>query len=162
LNRVGLKSFRLVSSGEEVSSSLRLFGNLRAYNQNSVFKLGYSASGSAGSVFVRIKSDDSNFRQYSFQPNTSGAYSVESWSLSDFNIFGGAAILDFFDIEVAVSGGANVVFDALSVVDESASELDDVLVSRAVINQNGLDFINKLPARELQIEYEIDLNDGGA
>jgi hypothetical protein len=162
LNRVGLKSFRLVSSEEEVSSSLRFFGNLRAYNQNSVFRLGYLASGSTGSVFVRIKSDNINFREYSFQPNTSGAYSVESWSLSDFNIFGGAGILEFFDIEVAVSGEINVVFDALSVVDESAFELDDVLVSRAVIDQNGLDFINKLPARELQIEYEIDLNDGAA
>jgi hypothetical protein len=161
LSRVGAKALRLVASGQEVSSSFRIFGDLRSYNQNSVFRLGYVCS-SAGSVSVRIKADSLNFRQYTFEPDASGNYSVETWSLSDFGIVGGASILEFFDVEVAVSGTGNVVFDALSVVDESSQDLSNVLVSRAIINQNGLDFINKLPSRELQIEYEIDLASAGA
>jgi hypothetical protein len=111
---------------------------------------------------VKIKVDNVNFREYSFAPNTSGGYSVESWALSDFAISGGAAISEFFIIEVSVVGAGSVIFDSFSVSDESTEDFSDVLVSRAIINQNGLDFINKLPVRELQIEYAIDLADGGS
>ena len=160
--RVGSSSLMVTSQGPEKPSSLRFFGDLRSFNQDSVFSLGYTGSGSPSSVSVRIKSDSANFREYTFTPNSSGAYSIEKWSFSDFSIVGGAAISEFFDVEVAVVGAGHIVFDVLSVVDQQTGGLSDALVSRAIINQQGLDFIKKLPSRELQIEYAIDLGSGGS
>jgi len=161
LVRVGSSSLMVTSGGGEETSTLRFFGDLRSFNQDSVFSLGYTGSGSPSLVSVRIKSDNLNFREYSFTPDSSGAYSIEKWAFSDFSIVGGAGISDFFDIEVSVVGAGHVVFDVLSVVDQQVSDFSDVLISRAIINQQGLDFIKKLPSRELQIEYSIDL-DGDA
>lgn len=158
--RVGSRSLKITSSGPEESAAFTFFGNIRSYNQNSVFRLGYTGSGTVSSVSVKIKVDGVNFREYAFSPNTSGSYSVESWGLSDFSITGGASIFEFFIIEVSVVGAGSIVFDVLSVSDESTEDFSDVLVSRAIIDQNGLDFINKLPVRELQIEYAIELGDG--
>ena len=159
--RVGSKSLKLTSPGSSSSSSFRFFGDLRSYNKDSIFKLGYLSSGATSSISVRIKSSSENYREYTFTPDNSSQYSVEEWSLSDFSIVGSANIFEFFDIEILIDGAGSVIFDVLSVLDQQLQDFSDVLVSRALVN-SGPGFISKLPSRELQIEYSIDLSSGGS
>lgn len=152
--RIGTKSLR-VESG--LSATLEYYGDLRAFGQDTKFKLAYFSFGSATSVKIRIASNSSNYREYAFEPDLGAGYRVESWALADFDQVGNPDWKEFFTLEVEVEGPGDIVFDGFSATDERPEDITTVLVSRALVNTNGDNFIEKLPTRELQIEYLIDL-----
>lgn len=152
--RIGTRSLS-VSAGE--SASLKLYGDLRAFNENTNFRLAYYSFGAPTTVKVRLSSNSSNFKEYSFTPQNTGEYEIERWTLEDFAQTGNPDWKELYFIEVEVEGSGSVVFDALTSSEQRPEDVLTVLVSRALVNVNGESFIKKLPTRELQIEYLVDL-----
>lgn len=156
-SRIGNRSLELSPSGTTLSAYWDFEGDLRAYDNETKFRLGYLASGSITSVRLRFKSTDSDYREYSFSPSTSG-YQVENWLLQDFSITGSPEWKEIYRLEVAVSGTGTLVFDGLSAIFEKTDDPDSILVSRALVAFNSSSFFKKNAQRELQIEYILDLN----
>lgn len=152
--RVGTRSLS-VNSGS--SALLKLYGDLRAFNENTNFRLAYYSFGAVTAVKLRLASNSSNFKEYSFFPENTGDYTVERWSLEEFTQVGNPDWKEVYFVEVEVEGSGHVVFDALTSSEQRPGDVLTVLVSRALVNVNGDNFIQKLPTRELQIEYLVDL-----
>lgn len=156
--RLGDQSLKIEpQGGGTASSSLRYIGNFNSFDENTVFKLGYIGASGATSASVRLKSDSSNYREHFFTPDTSGSYAVEQWTIDQFTVFGNVDWREIYEIEVRVSGAGFVAFDGLSASVEDSQDIMSVLVSRALVQNGGSNFIKKEASRELQIEYIIDL-----
>jgi hypothetical protein len=152
--RIGTRSLS-VDAGS--SASLKLYGDLRAFNENTNFRLAYYSFGSVTAVKVRLSSNDSNFKEYSFTPESTGEYKIQRWLLQDFSQVGNPDWKEVYFIEVEVEGSGYVVFDGLTSSEQRPGDVLTVLVSRALVSVNGENFIQKLPTRELQVEYLVDL-----
>jgi hypothetical protein len=153
--RIGTKSLK-VEGGS--SASVKYYGDLRAFTENTKFRLAYYSVGSVTNVKIRFASNLSNFKEYSFEPENTGNYTVELWELEDFAQTGNPDWKEVFFIEVEVEGSGHVVFDAITSTEQRPNDVLSVLVSRALVNANGEDFIEKLPTRELQIEYLVGIS----
>jgi hypothetical protein len=153
--RIGTKSLK-VEGGS--SASVKYYGDLRAFTENTKFRLAYYSVGSVTNVKIRFASNLSNFKEYSFEPENTGNYTVELWELGDFAQTGNPDWKEVFFIEVEVEGSGHVVFDAITSTEQRPNDVLSVLVSRALVNANGEDFIEKLPTRELQIEYLVGIS----
>lgn len=156
--RVGSQGLKIEPAGGGTASSVqRYIGNFRAFDENTVFKLGYFATAGVTQASIRLKADNSNYREHFFVPNTNGSYSIEKWSVDQFTVFGNPDWQEIYEIEVRVTGSGHVVFDGFSAVLENPQDIMTVLVSRALVQNGGDNFIKKEASRELQIEYIIDL-----
>lgn len=153
LARSGASSLRITPASPV--SQFRFFGDIRSFTSDSIFRLAYIAEPGTSDVSLKIKSTDFDYREYSFEPVDNGSYQVKSWSLSEFDIFGNPDLREFFDLEVEIEGTGDVVFDAFTVTEEFPGR--GVLVSRALVDNNGSPFIQKKPSRELQIEYSVEI-----
>jgi hypothetical protein len=153
--RIGTSSLRVEAGG---SSSLKYYGDLRAFTENTKFRLAYYSVGSVTSVKIRFASNPSSFKEYSFEPENTGDYTVEMWDLQDFSQTGNPDWKEVFFIEVEVEGDGYVVFDAITSTEQRPDDVLSVLVSRALVSVNGDNFIQKLPTRELQIEYLVGIS----
>ena len=156
-NRVGSSARDLSPSSGNGSASLDFETDLRSYTSETVFRLGYIAAAGITSATVRFKSSATDYREYSFNPSSSG-YNVESWGLQDFSVVGNPQWTEIYELEIIASGTGTMTFDALSAVDERPNDVLTVLVSRALVNLNGQNFFQKKPQKELQIEYVLELN----
>lgn len=152
--RVGTSS--LVLSASETSRA-DYDGDFRAYTSATKFKLAYIAETGITDISIKFGSNDENFREYSFSPDVLDAYATKTWSLQDFDITGNPNWNEISYIEVSASGAGDVMFDALIATEDRPDDFITVLVSRALVNVDGNNYILKLPDRELQIEYLIDL-----
>lgn len=153
--RIGTKSLK-VDAGS--SASLKYYGDLRAFTENTKFRLAYYSFGAVTNVKVRFAANASNFKEYSFEPENTGEYTVELWELADFVQTGNPDWKEVFFIEVEVEGSGYVVFDGITSGEQRPDDILTVLVSRALVNTNGDNFIEKLPTRELQIEYLVGIS----
>jgi hypothetical protein len=153
--RIGTKSLK-VEGGS--SASVKYYGDLRAFTENTKFRLAYYSVGSITNVKIRFASNSANFKEYSFEPQNTGNYTVELWSLEDFAQTGNPDWKEVFFIEVEVEGSGSVIFDAITTTEQRPDDVLSVLVSRALVNVNGENFIEKLPTRELQIEYLVGIS----
>jgi hypothetical protein len=153
--RIGTKSLK-VDGGS--SASVKYYGDLRAFTENTKFRLAYYAVGSITNVKIRFAANPSNFKEYSFEPQNTGDYTVELWELADFVQTGNPDWKEVFFIEVEVEGSGYVVFDAITSNEQRPNDVLTVLVSRALVSVNGDNFIEKLPTRELQIEYLVGIS----
>jgi len=153
--RIGPKSLK-VEGGS--SASVKYYGDLRAFTENTKFRLAYYSVGSITNVKIRFASNSANFKEYSFEPQNTGNYTVELWSLEDFAQTGNPDWKEVFFIEVEVEGSGSVIFDAITTTEQRPDDVLSVLVSRALVNVNGENFIEKLPTRELQIEYLVGIS----
>lgn len=152
--RIGESSV-ILEGGE--SATLQYFGDFRSYDSSTYFKLAYSTVGSPTSVTIKIKSNDENYKSYTFTPETGLGYFIEKWGFFDFVQTGNPDWKEFSQIEVSVVGAGSVVFDGLSAYQSSPDDFRTVLVSRALVNVDGESFIDKTSDRELQVEYLVDL-----
>lgn len=158
LARVGLQARKVTLSGSPVSFTSEVSGDVRSFTDDTVFRLGYLAASGVSNITIRFKSSDTDYRQYSFSPTGNNVYRVESWRLQNLQVIGNPSWSEFYEIEVICSGTGQVVLDAITSVEERAGDELNVLVSRALVDINGQNFILKKPLQELQIEYVVELN----
>lgn len=156
-HRIGNSARDLALSASTESAYLDFEGDLRAYNNETKFRLAYSSTGTFSSVVVRLRSSASDYREYTFTPPSSG-YQVESWQLQDFSITGSSEWNEIYRLEIIASGTGTIAFDGLSATDEVNDDPSNILVSRALVNFNSQSFFQKNPRRELQIEYILDIS----
>ena len=158
LARVGLRARRATLSSSTVSFTSDFVGDVRTFTDDTVFRLAYYAASGVSNISVRFKSSDTDYRQYSFAPSGDGSYQVESWRLQNFQVVGNPSWNEFYEIEVLATGTGLVVLDAITSVEEKAGDELNVLVSRALVNFNGENFIFKKALQELQLEYVLELS----
>lgn len=132
-------------------------GDIRAFNNDTVFRLAYTADAGVSSVSLRLKSSDSDYREYSFTP-ASSSYQVEDWKLQDFSVIGNPEWGEIYQVEIIAAGSGNIVLDGFSAIDERPSNPVSILVSRALVSFSGENFFDKKPQRELQLEYILELD----
>jgi hypothetical protein len=156
-NRIGLSARSLAPDGGTDSVEVEFGGDFGVFTSESLFRLAYASASSISNVDVRLKSSDSDYREYSFTPQ-SGDYQVESWRLQDFSVVGNPQWNEIYELQVIATGSGSITLDAISVSDEKDDDELNVLVSRALVDFNQQSFFLKKPQRELQIEYILDLS----
>lgn len=152
--RIGTRSLD-VASGE--SASLEYQGDFRAYTAETKFRLAYIADLGVTGISVKFFSDQNNFREFTFAPASFDEYTTTTWPLSALAQTGNFDWNEISGLEVSVSGSGSVMFDGLIAFEDRPQDLLTVLVSRALVNINGQNFIEKEPNRELQVEYLVNL-----
>ena len=130
------------------------FGSFENLPSDDEFALAYDVlSGSATTIEVRFRLDESNYRSYSFTPGT--GFNVQRWKKSDFVQTGSAGWDEMESLEVVVTAGelgADVLFDGLR-YDAVSGDERAVLVSRTVLTTP----VPKRSTSEVQIEYVLNV-----
>jgi len=162
---VGQSSVLLQPPGYLVSAKSDLRGDFAAFNNDTIFSLGYEiVTGSISNIGIRLMSNDQNFREFSFSPPTgshTNLYETKSWSLADFSITGNPAWQEISSIQITATGEGSVMFDVLA-ADKGEDEPTYVnasrLISRSLVGgEKG--YISKEKTRELQVEYVVSLEE---
>lgn len=156
-HRIGAGSIKLADTST-ASAEARLNGNFASYGEDDFFYLAYQViSGGVTHITVRLKSSESDYREYNIPSPSQSGYAVERWNVGDFTVVGNPDWEDFSSVEIIALLDGELVLDGFSVKSEPQG-LDTVLVSRTTLS--GPDIIDKTGAQELQIEYAVDLSVG--
>lgn len=156
-NRIGAGAIKLQSTST-ASAESRFNGTFSAYGEDDYFYLAYEVlSGSLTHLTVRLKSSETDYREYNIATPAQSGYTVAKWNTTDFTVVGNPDWEDFSSAEFIALVDGEVVLDAFAVKNDPQT-IDTVLVSRTTLS--GPDIISKTGAQELQIEYSVDLSVG--
>jgi len=153
--RTGPGSFQLDVPGNATWSLIRdgSFGSFAGMQNEDEFALAYETLSGGGTLRVRFRFDDSNYREYVF--TTQPGFNIQRWAKSQFTSVGSSEWDDMRSLEIVLeagSGGGHVIFEGLRYDMVSPNERPE-LVSRSVLSSP----ISKRNTSELQIEYVVDV-----
>jgi hypothetical protein len=158
-NRIGGDSFRVNAalSATSTGALASTFIDVSDFSDTDKFTLAYApVDGNLASAKVRLKTDASNYWEYSLTGLTAG-YKVESWTKAQMTKTGTPAWDNITAVDVIVTakaaGATNVDFDGLRIDLVTGLGLDAPLVSRTVLGAA----VVKSAEPEMDVEYELDV-----